>query len=523
VARRRGANATAALADIWASTEEVQYERRTNLVDLEADDVGTKIKKKKKKPPIEFYYRDNTAAVQGPFSKEQMRGWIDAGYFPPTTKARTNRMDPDGWVPMGDLPALRATATKDDTPSGSADAAAAAAGNNDNSVQDRIAALKGNANDDGDSDSDGDSSMQARIAAMRADLSASSGVPDTDNNNDDPGNDIVQDRIAALRANNNNDDPGSDIVQDRIAALRADANDAGIANCDEDEDSGVDPAMQARIAAMKADLAGSASAADQRNEQQHNRGDAVNDLQDRIAALRNNAPPPPPPPPAAYPIDGNKHAEDVGPSAYPVDCENDAGVAAYPVDDEDSAGVAAYPIDADNYATGVASYPVDGCENEEAGVTGYPVGDGDGDDDDQDGVAAYPVSVSGNDNYDDEGAVAPYPTDDPYPGGEDLAYPVTDSYPVDDEYDDVYAPSSYDVSETSAVPAKKVVKVDKALVSFIPTNLQNKKRKVKKESDGNTRAVQEQNKKIKSAAKTLEVGQKKVDDYDKFMGEIDGL
>ena len=36
-----------------------------------------------------WYYRDNSSgAVQGPFSGQQMMGWRDAGFFPPTTPIR---------------------------------------------------------------------------------------------------------------------------------------------------------------------------------------------------------------------------------------------------------------------------------------------------------------------------------------------------------------------------------------------------------------------------------------------------
>eukprot|EP00536_Pseudo-nitzschia_multiseries_P008518 jgi/Psemu1/20586/gm1.20586_g len=486
VAKRKGR--AGALADIWASTEEVEYERHTNLVDLEADDIGTaskvkkkhnKKKKKKQKPPLEFYYRDNSGAVQGPFSKEQMRDWIDAGYFPLTTKARTNRMDPDGWVPMGDLPSLKATIAQNDHSATAAAAAAAAAGSADSandSVQDRIAALKGSANG-GDIDQL-DSSMQAKIAAMRADLLASSVEPVGNDEADDLPNGSVQDRIAALRATANHDDG---------------------------DGTSSDPSIQARIAAMKADLAGSVSS--KPKDELTNDDDIIaNDsIQDRIAALRNNAPPPPPPPPPAYPVNDSEHENHSGPSAYPLDDDAYAGVASYPVDDDVSPGVSSYPVDIDNYDSVAASYPVNMYEDDEYGMVENPVGN-----DGEEGVPTYPV----NENDDDENAVAPYPTD--YPGAADLAYPVTDAYPVDD-HNDGYDPSSHDSSQNLVALAKKVVKVDKALVSFVPTNLQNKKRKVEKELDGNTKEGSDPNKKVKST------GHDKDDDYETFMGEIDGL
>ena len=545
----RNKNKKASLADIWASTEEVEYERFTNLVDLEADDLGTakasnkkkkKQKKKKKKPPLEFYYRDNTGNVQGPFSKAQMKGWMDAGYFPPITKARTNRMDPDGWVPMGDLPALK------ETPKDAAGSSKTKTDGGDNSVQDRIAALKGTGKTD-DDDEGMDASMQARIAAMREDLM----VPDAAGNDDS-----VENRIAALRGNGNNDDNddgdtmeasmqariaamkadlmsssvpvnskddagNEDSVQDRIAALRNNVD-----NTDNDDGDVVDPAIQARIAAMRADLAGPGAAtgvgqaqeekpphvgAETGNSSLQDRIAALRknappppavkpsldessnhtSLRDRIAALRKNAPPPPPPPPPAYPVDNDIHySDETGPSAYLLGDADDAGVAAYPIDDnEDSDGAAAYPT----------PYPMDGDDN--------------------------PLGTSDDMNNEDD-AVAPYPTDEAYPGGEDLAYPVTDSYLHEDEGGNgvMYDQPPY---ETSVAP-KKSVKVDKALISFIPTNLQTKKRKAEEPketslSTATSLGAKTHPKKIKASTKTVNAVTANDDNYNKFLEEIDGL
>merc|ERR1712238_406055 len=129
-------------ADIWASTEEVEYERKTNLVDLEADDFGTskaksKKTKKKKKLPLEFYYRDTSDLPQGPFSKSQVNDWSEAGYFPTSTMARTNRMKEDKWMLMLDLPALQ---DNNNTTTTTTTTSRETKTNDD--VQDRIALLK---------------------------------------------------------------------------------------------------------------------------------------------------------------------------------------------------------------------------------------------------------------------------------------------------------------------------------------------------------------------------------------------
>ena len=156
VLRSRRGNAS---VDVWASTEEVEYERLANHVDLEADDVGAaavkKTKQKTKKPPLEIYYQDRAGQVQGPFPKAKMLVWMAASFFPPTTMVKTNRND--AWIPIDDLPALKiecpAPAQKD-------------------SVEDRVAALKHA------------DSVEDRIAALRAE----SGAPKkSDRNEEAPG------------------------------------------------------------------------------------------------------------------------------------------------------------------------------------------------------------------------------------------------------------------------------------------------------------------------------------------------
>jgi hypothetical protein len=385
------------------------------------------------------------------------------------------------------------------------------------SVQDRIAVLRGSANngdsnhgDDNDEDHEVDPSMQARIAAMRADLKSSAAAPE-------PSNDSVQDRIADLRGATNRGggnvtDNGEDDVdpsmQARIAAMRADlagpsaaASPFGPSDGEEvppiAAESASSSSLQDRLAALRkaAPLPPSASTGPQQpyQDQPSSDGSGHSSLQDRIAALRKNAPPPPPPPPPAYPVDKDDHySTDSGPSAYPLGDADDNGVAAYPVDDEESSEVAAYP-------------------------TPYPVAD--------DEMAAYPFAA--NDDADDDGAdaVASYPTDEAYPGAEDLAYPVTDSYPVDGEPygipGDIHSSEGTEEPYAAAAP-KKTVKVDKALVSFVPTNLQSKKRKAEESKGGTSLSApasagdatqQQQQKKAKSSE----------DNYNNFMKEIDGL
>ena len=58
-------------ADIWASNEEVEYERHVHQVDLEE---GVKLEN-----PNKWFYRDLHGVVQGPFATEQMVQWQQKG------------------------------------------------------------------------------------------------------------------------------------------------------------------------------------------------------------------------------------------------------------------------------------------------------------------------------------------------------------------------------------------------------------------------------------------------------------
>jgi len=458
-------------ADIWASTEEVEYERKTNLVDLEADDFGTSKakskKKKKKKLPLEFYYRDTSDLPQGPFTKSQVNDWSEAGYFPPTTMARTNRMKEDKWMLMSDLPALQdnnntTTTTSRETKT------------NDN-VQDRIAFLKRDQqrddevvdNKNNDDDDEGiDILMQDRIAALKADL-ASSNPKQQHTDDDDKGVD-----------SNGRPEPENESTQNRVASLTEDTKVVDKHNTITNSEGQPSDKVQDRIAALRGDKK------------------FIDKPETTVNSEREQPPPPPPPlPSSVHPV--NNDADNVGP-AYPVDTDN--GTVAYPVDN--NVGVAMYP-----------AYPVD----------------------DEDSAASYLVSdypVDGD--VDDEDAVTPYPTGESYPGAEDLSYPVTDSYPIENCNNVVSAheDKSHDISSVYPLPEddivtepKKVVKVNKELVTFIPSNIRNKKRKANVEPDKLEVISFEdtKHKKIKSTTSKRLGGETTDEDYDKFMQEIDEL
>lgn len=173
-----------ASVDIWASTEEVEYERRANLVDLEADDVGAVVAKKaldkpkKKKLPLEIYYKDRMGQVQGPFPKSQMQGWFAAGFFPPSTMVKTNRNET--WTLITNLIALRPESSISKQEESVEDRVASLKPND--SLENRIAALKGQ------------SAIEARITALKGKPSIEKLEEESDK---EPSS--VQDRIAALR------------------------------------------------------------------------------------------------------------------------------------------------------------------------------------------------------------------------------------------------------------------------------------------------------------------------------------
>jgi len=77
-------------ADIWASTEEVSYERNVKCNDLE-DSFNTG----------GWWYRDSVRQVQGPFTREQILDWSRGGFFPPDTPVKQG--EKGKWWIMGDV------------------------------------------------------------------------------------------------------------------------------------------------------------------------------------------------------------------------------------------------------------------------------------------------------------------------------------------------------------------------------------------------------------------------------------
>jgi hypothetical protein len=459
-ARRR---ATTATADIWASHEEVEYERLANHIDLEADDLGTATKmkksaknsKKKNKPPLEFHYQDMSKQVQGPFTKEQMKDWTKAGFFPPETLIKTSRNET--WMPLGEVQSLQEQERQRPAPR-----AASAP-----TLQERIAALKRDQQTGGippvEFEEDEGASLQARIAAMKSQISQRKQQP-------------IEVRL-----------------QDRIDALSG-----GTTAGDDDE----------------------------QRAPRYPRHDGASKFTPHPAAA------------------DNRGGREVGMAAHPAEDVMDEAAASYPVlDESDAEAPPYYPVLVDG-DDAVAPYPVDSDAMD--GVT--PLNNDD-DTTDVGAVAPYPVVDAGHD------AVSAYPVEDdePYPGGdEDLAYPVTETYPSVEAFDDVVVdegegysavgrnlhpsmgnesvPEEYGPPKAagpSGRTQKKTIKVDRELVAFLPSHLQTKKRKAVAPTPhssasttvGKITKLEQQT----MAASTKIRNTDDEDDYKKFMQEIDGL
>lgn len=291
-------------ADIWASNEEVEYERYTNKVDLEADDVGaaapkkkTKKKKTKKKLPLEYHYQDMSGQVQGPYGKTQMREWISAGFFPPTMLVKSNRNDQ--WVPMKDVQSLQ-------EPS-----AAPSKREEEETLQDRISALKKQQEEN---------SVQDRIAALKGNNIVSKEV-------DEQKSSSIQDRINALKGSNNNMNSKAEVEGENDS-------DEMVQPVDDEDQS---PSIEEMLPPHNASDDEVAPGPDKEQEDEIT-GPAPYPIEEEYPTV------------APYPVDNQYPAV----SAYPVDAEYPEA-APYPVDDEYPAA-SPYPVDDEYPATD--EYPV---------------------------------------------------------------------------------------------------------------------------------------------------------------------
>ena len=520
--RSKKTNNSSAMADIWASNEELVYEGdlegapeiqqqssykkkrkvdKTNIKEsydplcpqdegygeyrskdqIQRSTLNQKEKQKRQKmnqdddsgekesdKPCSWYYLDQASTLQGPFTSGQMAGWDEGGFFPTETMVRNGEEGEFAEMGLVDLSSgeLKESNVPDESPSS-------------NGVDARIEMLK---------------------------KSTSEGPVES-----------IDDRIAALK--NSIDERPAESVEDRIAALKNDLRERPVESIED------------RIAALKGDV-----------PEQDREGENINDMPMGPSAhdgspqsnLVDNggevsayptvdedqdAP--------AYPIDdngGDDHDTPAYPtvSAYPIDEDND--VAAYPVDDggdQDNPAypaISAYPVDESN---DVAAYPNDGNGDDDhdapalPAVSAYPV-------DEENDVAAYPI--------DDETGDVPYPDHVAYPVDGEYAYPNTDDAygsTTGEEVAPYYIPTESNENKAPE-PKKAVFKGDKAVVGFVPSNLQVRRkaktkpirRKIPKANTnkvlvvGNARSVSEAS---ETAANAI------TDDYEKFISEINSI
>ena len=322
---------TGILADIWASTEEVSYERTVKCNDLEDANNNS----------IGWWYRDTSHNVQGPFGTEQILDWSRAGYFPPDTPVRQG--EKGKWWVLADV----------DWTTG--ERKVVVKNKQGGAVEDRIAALRkhptiarhdgnpacaedlreqvlttaNNHDDDDDNESgDDDTSVAARIEALKQSISTRG---DVDGGVSERSHDLEQGHSPSTEVNDDDDDE----IAARIAALRK-----PLVN---DNQSSVDTHIHA--------LGGMTNPVDTLNSVMNvecfkRAGESHNEIMPFAYPMLETDKPP------VYPIDDNMLYPSGADLAYPIYDErlDLHGDIPYPMD--------SYPMD--------ASYPVTGAYAEES-------------------------------------------------------------------------------------------------------------------------------------------------------------
>lgn len=293
-------------ADIWASTEEVEYERTKNQLDLELGTTTTNTITSIKVD--EWYYQDSSQNVQGPFVTQQMQQWQQAGFFPPTTLVRNGSSG--DYVPMKNVK-WSALGPKQTAPPPS-------------DVDQRIAALRA-AEKQHEPEPPAEASAEDRIAALRQERLQ--GEPQQQQDVDVS----VEDRIAALRQER--------LAEQQPEAAQPSENAITVETVDEEEENAEEGGVGPQFPMSHVENEPGASMGPQLPA-----GDA----------------------PAPYPVDDNFEEP---PAYYPLpkDLDDDAAVAPYPTDMEypisDEYPVSdGYPVGEageDGYPAVVGPYPVD--------------------------------------------------------------------------------------------------------------------------------------------------------------------
>lgn len=201
-------------ADIWASTEEMEYEQVAGMGSLEG---AASVEK-------QWWYRDTAGGVtQGPFAAIQMLEWVKAGFFPPPTPVRSS--PEDSWKVMEQTApfqsafhsaAQKKRESQSVVPGSNENERAAAPVNRGMSVQDRIALLKRDrlqeppAAEEEVEQAAMEMSVQARIESLRQEKTR-------EQQEVDKPDESVLDRIAVLKNERPQQPQGEDDVEAGLA------------------------------------------------------------------------------------------------------------------------------------------------------------------------------------------------------------------------------------------------------------------------------------------------------------------
>lgn len=151
----------------------------------------------------DWHYIDTSGTAQGPYSIDQMQSWIQAGFFPPSTRVAASSSVADGastrWTELGDVPEL------------------IGGGSNETGLllQDRIASLRESQEQPLD-EPHPQSTVENRIAALRRER-----LLDEDSRQHQPTEDSHVAEEASEYEKVNDPDEAHSTVNARIAALRA--------------------------------------------------------------------------------------------------------------------------------------------------------------------------------------------------------------------------------------------------------------------------------------------------------------
>jgi GYF domain/mRNA biogenesis factor/WW domain binding protein 11 len=444
-------------ADIWASTEEIEYEEIVSTTGRSLEGTAESTSSKSRKDSMHYdqvqcwKYKDTSGNSQGPFEIDQMKQWIQAGFFPPHTLVQPIRSgiqttsSENEWIELHRVDVFhRSIKPSNGAPVERVDSPI------NHSVQDRINMLRQQNNEAHDFSTSINMECSEQETST-SNLNENESYPSTQAFNiigESRKEDSIESRIAALKSNvhlqvvrsDKECTSGDDVfdttkVQDRIDNLQHQKMKVEVAteNSREVDVLPIPPPPPKRSEINELittcytidNIAANEFSSNHADKMSNLRADDENDFN-------------------GYPVSDDYHVNDEYPvnDDYPV---NDN----YPVNDD-------YPVD-DNYPVN-DDYPVD---------DNYPVIDS--------YATEYIYPVDDEYPIDDGNIKDTIPVTQQYPHGEDVAdtYPAVGTYPVETD-----VPSSL----RDVVKTKKKVKVEKDLVAFLPSHLLKSRTEKKKGS-----------------------------------------